>query len=282
MRISFSVIFLLVLTSCTYFKSEKKQEAIARVGEHYLYKSDIIEIVPKGTSKEDSIVFVHNFINRWASQKLMLETALRNLSDNKLKEYDELIEQYKNDLYTKAYLEEKVKTSIDTVVTETTLKEYYEKQKENFKLSETLVRLQYLNVNKDHPKLVTIKDKFFSYSNKDKKFWDVQSLQFKSFAFNDTVWVSMQQVYDKLPIVTPENKDEIIRQGQKSQILDNNDLYLIKVVQVLNKNQVSPYNYIKPTLKEFIINQRKLEMMKKIEKDLTNDAIKNKEYEIYK
>jgi hypothetical protein len=35
-------------------------------------------------------------------------------------------------------------------------------------------------------------------------------------------------------------------------------------------------------LKEVIVNQRKLELIKKIEKEITDDAIKNKDYEIYK
>jgi hypothetical protein len=35
-------------------------------------------------------------------------------------------------------------------------------------------------------------------------------------------------------------------------------------------------------LKEVLLNKRKLELIKKFEKDITNDAIKNNDYEIYK
>ena len=92
----------------------------------------------------------------------------------------------------------------------------------------------------------------------------------------------MEQVYSKLPVVNPDNRDEIIRAGKKLQILDNQDLYLIKVTDVIDEKQASPFGYIKPTLKEVIVNQRKLELIKKIEKEITDDAIKNKDYEIYK
>ena len=94
-------LFFFSLSSCTYFKPEQKLESIGRVGESYLYKSDIATLVPAGTSKEDSILLVKDYINRWASQKLLIEAAERNLSNAKKKEYNTLIRQYEIDLYTK-------------------------------------------------------------------------------------------------------------------------------------------------------------------------------------
>ena len=281
LRNSFFLIFLLVC-SCSYFKPEQKSQSIARVGKNYLYKSDIATLVPAGTSKEDSLLLVRDFINRWASQKLLIEAAERNLSDAKKKEYNSLIKQYKIDLYTRAYIEEVVKRTVDTVVSQEELKKYYEENKENFKTNGTLVRLRYINLSKENPRFETIKSKFFNYSKKDKKFWNTYALQFKSFAMNDSVWVDMSQVYTKLPVITPENRDDIVRPGKKMQIQDKDDTYLIKVTNVIDKNQVAPFEYSRPTLKEVLLNKRKLELIKKFEKDITDDAIKNKDYEIYK
>jgi hypothetical protein len=275
-------ILLLSLSSCQLFNQEQKPESVARVGDHYLYKSELLNLVPAGTSKQDSILMVRNYIDRWATQKLLIEAAERNLNESKQNEYNALINQYKIDLYTKAYLEEMVKQKVDTIVSEEDLKKYYKENKENFKANGTLVRMRYIAIDKDNPKLATISDKFFNFNKKDKKFWDTYSLQFKKFAFNDSVWVGIEQVYSKLPVVNPSNRDEVIRVGKKMQILDNQDLYLIKVTDVIDEKQPSPFSYIKPTLKEVIINQRKLELIKKIEKEITDDAIKNKDYEIYK
>lgn len=278
---SFFLLFL-VVCSCNYFQPEQKPQSIARVGKSYLYKSDIATLVPAGTSKEDSILLVRDYINRWASQKLLIDAAERNLSDNKKKEYNALIKQYKVDLYTRAYIEEVVQNTVDTVVSQQDLKKYYDENKENFKTNGTLVRLRFINLAKDNPRFETIRSKFFDYNKKDKKFWSTYALQFKSFALNDSVWVDMNQVYVKLPVITPDNRDEFIRSGKKVQIQDKNDTYLIKITNVIDKNQVSPFEYIKPTLKEVILNKRKLELIKKFEKDITDDAIKNKNYEIYK
>jgi hypothetical protein len=39
---------------------------------------------------------------------------------------------------------------------------------------------------------------------------------------------------------------------------------------------------LKPTLKAVILNKRKLELIKKFEREITDDAIKDKKYEVYK
>jgi len=280
-RYSFFLFFLMVC-SCNYFKPEKKAQSIARVGKSYLYKSDIATLVPAGTTKEDSLLLVRDFINRWASQKLLIEAAERNLSDAKKSEYNKLIKQYKIDLYTKAYIEEVVKRTVDTVITQEELKKYYEENKENFRTNGTLVRLRYINLSKNNPRFETIRSKFFDYSKKDKKFWETYALQCNSFAMNDSVWVDMSQVYTKLPFITPDNRDELVIVGKRIEKIVNNNVYLVKITNVIDKNQISPFEFSKPTLKEVLLNKRKLELIKKFEKDITNDAIKNNDYEIYK
>lgn len=275
-------LFFFSLSSCTYFKPEQKSESIGRVGESYLYKSDIATLVPAGTSKEDSILLVKDYINRWASQKLLIEAAERNLSNAKKKEYNTLIRQYEIDLYTKAYIEEVIKNTVDTIISEKELKQYYQDNKENFKTNGTLVRLRYINLPKNNPRFGTIKSKFYDYNKKDKKFWDTYALQFNSFAMNDSIWVDMNQVYSKLPFITPDNGDALIVAGKRIEKTEQNDIYLIKITDVIDKNQVSPFEFIKPTLREVLLNKRKLELIKKFEKEIIDDAIKNNDYEIYK
>lgn len=275
-------LFFLILCSCNYFKPEQKPESIARVGKSYLYKSDVATLVPSGSSKEDSLLLVRDYINRWASQKLLIEAAERNLSDAKKREYNALIKQYKIDLYTKAYIEEIVKNTVDTIISQDELTQYYKDNKENFKTNGTLVRLRYINLSKDNPRFTTIRSKFYDYNKKDKKFWDTYALQFKSFAMNDSIWVDMNQVYSKLPFITPDNRDEFIIPGKRIEKTIQNDTYIVKITNVIDKNQISPFEYIKPTLVEVLLNKRKLELIKKFEKEITNDAIKNKDYEIYK
>lgn len=271
-----------IFASCSYFKTEAEPEAIARVGESLLYQNDVSDLIPEGTTKEDSIGIVANFINRWATQKILINAAERNIDKAKQEEFDKLIQQYRIDLYTKAYIEEIVKREVDTVVTEAAIQKFYKENKENFKTTGALVRLRYIQLPQDHPKFELIKAEFFNNKLKDKKFWETYQLQFKSSALNDSVWVEMNQIYRKLPFINPDNRESFISPGKTIQQPDSLNVYLVKVANVIDKNQISPYEYVKATLKELIINQRKLDLIQKFEKEITDDAIKNKYYEIYK
>ncbi len=276
------VLLLTVVASCDYFSAPKEPKAIARVGKNYLYQEDILDVVPQGTSKKDSIAIVKVFINQWATQKLLFEAAERNLSNDKVAEYNALMEQYKVDLYTKAYIEELVIRQVDTLVTEEQIVVYYDKNKQYFKNASELVKLRYINLVKENPKFAKIKAKFSSFTKKDKKALEQLSVQFKSYAFNDSIWVDINQVYEKLPFLTEENKNKYISNGSNFQYPDATTLWLVKVNKVLPKDSATPLEFLRPTLKQIIINNRKLELVNTIEKEITNDAINDKKYEIYK
>ena len=59
-------------------------------------------------------------------------------------------------------------------------------------------------------------------------------------------------------------------------------MWLVKVKQVLPKDSPTPLQFVKPTIKQVIINKRKLELIQKLQKEITDDAIKDDKYEIYK
>ena len=277
-------IFLLstVVVSCDYFRAPKKPKAIARVGESYLFQDDIVDLVPKGTSKKDSIAIVKSFIDRWATQKLLFEAAQRNIGKDKVSEFNALIDQYKVDLYTKDYIESLVIRQIDTVVTEVQIEAYYAKNKQYFKNSSELVKLRYINLVKENPKFAKIKSKFSSFTKKDRKELEQLAVQFKSYAFNDSIWVDINQVYEKIPFINLENKQKYISSGMNFQYPDSTTVWLVKVNNVLPKDSPTPLEFLKPTIKQIIINNRKLDLINTIEKEITNDAIKDNKYEIYK
>lgn len=279
----FLVVLFISLASCTYFKKDAEPEAVARVGESYLYGQELDSLVPANTAKADSIMIIKTYIDRWATQKILMNAAERNVDDDKKQEFANLIKQYKNDLYTQAYIEKIVQTTVDTAVSQEELQKYYDENKQNFKTNGTLLQLRYIYLPKDHPKFATVKSKFLNFKKSDAKFWKTYQMQFTNSALNDSVWVSLNEVYKRVPFITPENRNKYINEGMAFEKSDTlNQVYLVKIKKVINRNQISPFEYLKPTLQQVILNRRKLELIKKFEKEITDDAIKNKEYEVYK
>jgi len=270
------------LTSCSFFKTTDDRTLVARVNDSYLYEEDIKVLVAEGVSKEDSTFIVNGFINRWATQLLLVDGADRNLSEEKQENFEKLINQYKKDLYTKAYLEALVKKSIDTVISDDEAQEVYEANKETFKLNEELVRFRYITIPNNAINEDDIKDRFKRFNDDDKRYLDSISVQFKSYSLNDSLWIQTSQIVNKISAVNSENKKELLKKSNFIQLKDSLDLYLVQIKDVLFQNDTAPLDYVKPTIEQIIINKRKLELIKKLEIDITKDAIKNKQFEIYK
>ena len=278
----FIIFLMLSVTSCTFFfKEADDRQIIARVNEKYLYYDDIKDLVSEDTSKEDSTLLVQNFINRWATQQLFFDGAKVNLSESQQDAFNKLVTQYKNDLYTKAYVEALVKRSIDTTITSEEAKEYYEANKEVFNLNEELIQFRYVHIDENMINFKDIEKKFKRFNNEDKKELDSISIQFKSYSLNDSIWIKLSQVINKIPIVTPENKNELLKKSNFVQLKDSLGVYLMQINDVLLRSETAPLEYVKPTIDQIVINKRKLELIKELEKDITKDAIKNKQFEIY-
>lgn len=271
----------ILVTSCDFFKKTDDRIPIARVNESFLYYDDIKDLTNDATTKEDSILLVQNFINRWATQQLFVDGAMLNLSEEKQETFNKLVEQYKNDLYTKAYIEGLVKKNLDTSLNNNAAKTYYENNKEGFKLNEELVRFRYVHVDENIINFKAIKEKFKRFNLEDKKALDSISIQFKSFSLNDSIWVKVSQVINKISVINPENKNQLLKKSNFLQLKDSLGVYLMQINDVLLRNDTAPLEYVKPTIKQIVINKRKLELIRELEKDITKDAIKNKQFEIY-
>lgn len=272
---------LLVLTSCSYFEQAEEREVVAKVNDSYLYKEDIAALVSENTSKEDSTLIVTNFINRWATQRLLMDRAKVNLSSEQQDEFDKLVSNYRNELYAKAYTDAIISRQLDTIVSRQEAKKYYEQNGENFKLNEDLVKLRYINLTGNNSNFETIKTRFRRFNEEDKQFLLDIAIQFNSYSLNDSVWVKTKQVYDKIGPLSPENSSGLLKKQNFMQLEDSLGVYLVSVEDVKLRNEQAPLGYTLPNIKQILLNKRKLELIKKLEKDITQDAIKNEQFEIY-
>ncbi|MFD2824337.1 peptidyl-prolyl cis-trans isomerase [Lacinutrix iliipiscaria] len=275
-----AVVFLLM--SCDFFKEQEERTPIARVNESYLYEEDIEDLMTQELSIEDSTILVNNYINSWATQQLLVQGAMLNLSEEKQNEFNRLVEQYKSDLYSKAYLQALVNRGLDTIVSFEEAEIYYNANKEAFKLNEELIKFRYINLDENWKDNNEVAKKFKRFDAQDKKELDSMSIQFKSYSLNDSIWIKLNQIIEKIPAINANNKDQLLKKSNFIQLEDSLGLYLMQINDVLLQNSIAPIEYVKPTIDQIVINKRKLEKIRELEKDITKDAITNKQFEIYK
>ncbi|MEM7087840.1 MAG: peptidyl-prolyl cis-trans isomerase [Bacteroidota bacterium] len=276
----FIVLSLLWLASCDYFKQEDPRVPIARVNDTYLYEEDVANLVFDAISKEDSVLRVNNYINRWATQQLMIDQAKINLTDKELDGYDKLVDQYRIDLYTEAYKSGIVSVQLDSTITQQEMELYYDANKENFKLNDQLIKVRYIRVAPNFGDVNDIQEKLRRFDESDKLELEELSIQFHSYNFNDSTWVKKENLIQNVPAIQ-HSENQVLKKSNFTQLQDSLGVYLVKIEDILNRNDTAPLSFVGPTIEQIILNKRKLELIKKLEKDITKDAIKDKKFETF-
>jgi hypothetical protein len=57
---------------------------------------------------------------------------------------------------------------------------------------------------------------------------------------------------------------------------------LLFIEDILGINNIAPKSYLLERMKSIIYNRRKILLIKQLNKDIINDAVKSKKYELYK
>ena len=80
--------------------------------------------------------------------------------------------------------------------------------------------------------------------------------------------------------IEPKNKKKI-KNNNLIQKEDSLGVYLVAIKNILKRNDIAPKSYVMPLIRQMILHKRKLELTKKIEQTLVNDAINKKQFEQY-
>lgn len=276
------IVLALSFQSCNYFtiRNETK-EAVARVNDVYLYKTDLQNVITtSGISVQDSILITNNYINNWVKQQLLLSKAQLNL-ENKADVFEDLVRKYRQDLYINSYKEAVVNEYLNTEITEDDIDKFYNENKQNFKLNEELLQLKFIKVGKDVYNKNDLIKLFKSSKKEDLLKLQAEELSFNAQHFNDSIWVKYGDFITEIPIFKSVDKKELLKKGEFIQKEDSLSLYLVAIKDVLLRNEVAPKSYITPTIEQMILHQRKLLLLRNIEETLIEDASKNNEFEIY-
>jgi hypothetical protein len=277
-----SAVLVTFLFSCNSFlKSDANKEPLARVGDTYLYWDEVAVVLGNTITKKDSASKVANYINNWATKQILLEKAKINLPDEKISEFEQLVSNYRKDLYARAYKEALVNQVQDTVITEEDLRRFYEEEKENFKLKEKIIKLRFIQLPLQFLNTKEVTESLRRFNEEDIRYLDSIGVQFKKLNFNDSLWVPVSRVIDEIPPLNFDNEDRYLKKSQFFELEDAMGVYLTKINDVLDVNEIAPLSYVEPRIRQVLLNRRKLDYIRKLETEIIDEATKEKVFEIY-
>lgn len=275
------ILLLLSLSACDDIASiiGAKEKPIARVFDKELLPSDLINIVPKGTSKNDSIEIVKAYVENWVKQEVILKQAIDNANlDQAVIELQ--LANYKNSLVIYAYEEQLVAQKLDTTVSEKELLDFYNNNKDNFELKKSIVKASFIKLPKNAAQLTLVKKWFNSTRPRDKADLETYCMQFASdYLFADTAWQYLDDLQSKIPL-GKFSEDAILQKGKRLEFTDANFIYLVFIKDFMYREETSPLSFEIDNIRNSIINKRKLVLINSMEQGVYQKAIAEKDIEI--
>jgi hypothetical protein len=268
------------LVSCGYFTKETPPDTVVTLGAHYLDKDDIARLLPQGYTLQDSTQIVDAYISKWATEHLLMDNAIDNISQDRQVQLDQLIENYQIELYAQEYLGELTKQNLDTLISEKAILAFYEKRKKDFNLNEDLVQFRFVQLDPLNTDLQKITKWFNKGDVNSLKKVDSLKLSYRNYFLNDSIWVKKSALFDAMDVINVANEKLYIKENKTWKLEDSLGVYLVRFNKVLKRGDRAPLSYVKPTVKQVLLNRSKLAYIKKLEKDLLNDAINSDKLQI--
>lgn len=245
--------------------------------DHFLTHDDILAVLPADVSKEDSVKLTDSFIKKWVEKKVVLDEARNNIGEDDMREIENKVIEYKQDLLINAFNNYLIENSLNDSISESELDEYYENNKKSFPLNYDLVQVSSVTLNKEDEEEG---DRLFN-SGEDEDFFLLLTLDGSGNGEeNDSVWLAA----DKLKISFPELAENVnwrtLVNKRKIKLEDAFSVTYIKMHKLYNKGNTAPYNFVKPTIKELLINKRKLNLLTDLQNSLYKEALNNNEIKI--
>lgn len=274
---------LVAMTQCTWMEALKKGDAVAKVYDRYLYRSDLKGVVAAGLSAPDSIDATHQFIENWIRQQVILHYAERNL-DKDHQNFTEQLEAYRNSLVIYAYESELIRQKLDTVVRESEISAFYNENTANFQLRENIVKYKYLKIPLNMLDKPFVKKAANLLGRKDadseEELDQLAQKWLLHYRPDDGNWVSFLTMVNEIPLEV-YNEEDFLNKFSRTEIRDSAYLYDLYITEYKMKETTSPLSLEMDNIRNIIINRRKIELIKRMQDEVFQEALTKKEFEIY-
>jgi len=165
------IVFALV-TGCR----QSNDAVVAEAFHKKLYLSEVVEKIPFATTKEDSLLFMEQYVDEWILRQALLEQAKKGLT---LKEQDfsSQMAQYKEQLLINAYFQKISNTSTLFAVSKEELDDFLNETKaDETPEYRDMVKLNYIKLSNPSKIYKKIKELFFDDTDRAKSLAQIELL----------------------------------------------------------------------------------------------------------
>ena len=257
------------------------RKPLARVNDVYLYQDELSGFVTDNISKEDSSARVSAYVNSWIRKQLLISEATKKININEA-EVERKILDYRYSLIGYEFQNYYIKQNLNDSISDAEVAAYYKDHLDNFILKQNIVQGTFIKAPVGAPRVTRIKGLMYSQKEKDIEELKSYCISFSAaYHLSDSSWIPFDKLVVNSPLVEIPNKIQFLRSYTYYETSDTEFLYFLKIENYKISDNVSPIQFVEEDIKNIILNKRKVELARKLEEDVYENAAKRKEFEVF-
>ena len=280
LRYFFIIPVFIFFFSCKNNTEDPLDTPIVRVGNKELTKHDLYDIIPDGISKNDSIIFAQDFMNRWIRSELMLRKAELNLSPEE-KNVTKLLEEYRRSLLVNQYQQKMLQQKYTPMITDREINAYYDKMIDNFILNENIIKGVFIIIPRSAPNIKDIR-KWYK-SDKKEDIVNMEAYCFQNARKYDVFlekWKPLSMINHQLPHPIA-NTGSFLKHNKSYETSDTVNYYFLSIRDYKLVHDKAPLEYVENRIKAILLNKKRINFINQLESDLYDEGLKQKIIKFY-
>lgn len=272
--IHLGLLSILLCTACNRQYENKGRTPLIEIDGNFLYREDLQSALPGNLHKEDSLLFAEHYIRNWAEDVLLYEKAQDNVPDDGT--IEKLVENYRKALIMHTYQQALIHQKLSDKISEEELVDYYDKNKELFKLEAPVMRGLFIKVPLKAPQLANVRRWYKSSAQDAVDHMEKYSLQnaVKYEYFYDK-WIPLAEILDLIP-QKKSNIEVLLNKQRHVELKDTAFYYFLNVGDYRAAGEQAPYEFVRSNVKDMLLNLKQVEFIKQIKSDLYQQAVNKK------
>lgn len=271
--------FVLLASGCTETVDHKGKTPLVQVGDNYLYMEDVMAVTPLGISEKDSAEMADRYIKNWIDDMLLYAKAEGNIPDDA--GINELVNSYRRELITHTYIEQIVSQEVENLIPDSEVEEYYNENKDAFLAVEPYIKGLYIKVPKTASGISQVRQWYKDGSersvDKIEKYGLRNAVDYEYFYDR---WRSVNDFFLRLPTDADKEKNNIGK-NKNIELSDSAFYYFLHIEDYLGKGEILPLEYAGKDIREIIMNNKRVEFITKMKKDLYDEACDNNDIKYF-
>lgn len=273
-----ALLFAILFSGCTLEKREVPG-AIVSVGNRYLTREMLDQVIPDGLSPRDSSAFADAYVRHWAEDELVYDVAQKNIPD--VERIENLVDRYRRELFVHEYQKQILSEKLDAEISDDAVKNYYRTHLDKFILKTPIVKGLFLKVAETTPELKNLKK---WYRGKDHA--SVENIE--KYTLHNIInydyfydrWVSFDEVMSAIPY-TVTDANRFLQTHTFLEINDEGYWYLLNISDYLPAGAHMPLDFARTQIEEILLNQKRMDFLHQMNKELYQEALENRKIKYY-